>query len=158
MEQIASFQIDHIKLQPGLYVSRVDRFNDTDITTFDIRMKSPNEEPCMNTAELHTMEHIIATYVRNDAEWKDRIVYFGPMGCRTGNYLVVAGKWTSRDLLPLMIGAFEFLRDFEGVVPATVPKECGNYLDHNLDMAKYEAKKYLDVLYNITDDRLVYPE
>ena len=159
MEKIASFTIDHEKLEPGLYVSRVDHFGDTTITTFDIRMTSPNDEPCMNTAELHTMEHLCATYARNNPEYKDRIVYFGPMGCRTGNYLLMEGELTSKEIVPFIIGMFEFVRDYEGVVPATVPKECGNYLMHDLPMAKYEAKRYLErCLYKIDDAHLVYPE
>lgn len=152
MEKIASFTIDHIKLQPGVYVSRKDYLGEQVITTFDLRMTSPNEEPVMNTAELHAIEHLAATYLRNDEEYKDKIIYWGPMGCRTGNYLLMAGDYQSKDIVPLMIRTFEFIRDFEGEIPGASAKDCGNYLDMNLGMAKYLAQKYLDVLYHITED------
>ena len=159
MENIASFTIDHIKLQPGIYVSRKDRVGGQVITTFDIRMTSPNEEPVMNTAELHAMEHLAATYLRNQPDFKDKVIYWGPMGCRTGNYLLINGDYESKDIVPLMIETFEFIRDFEGEIPGATPKDCGNYLDMNLGMAKYLAKKYLDdVLYQITEERLIYPQ
>ena len=159
MEKITSFTIDHIKLQPGIYVSRKDKAGDSVVTTFDIRMTSPNEEPVMNTAELHTIEHLAATFLRNHPVFGPKMIYWGPMGCRTGNYLLLNGDYESRDIVPLMIETFEFIRDFEGDVPGASAKDCGNYLDMNLGMAKYLAKKYLDeVLYHITDDRLVYPE
>lgn len=159
MEKIASFTIDHIKLQPGVYVSRKDRIGAETVTTFDIRMTSPNEEPVMNTAEVHTMEHLGATYLRNHPEWKDRVIYFGPMGCRTGFYLLLAGDLSSKDIVALVTGMYEFMRDFEGEVPGASAKDCGNYLDMNLNMAKYLAGKFLDkVLYNIKEERLVYPE
>ena len=159
MEKIASFTIDHIKLQPGIYVSRKDRVGGQVITTFDSRMTSPNEEPVMNTAELHAMEHLAATYLRNQPDFKDKVIYWGPMGCRTGNYLLINGDYESKDIVPLMIETFEFIRDFEGEIPGATPKDCGNYLDMNLGMAKYRAKKYLDdVLYQITEERLIYPQ
>lgn len=159
MEKIASFTIDHIKLKPGVYVSRKDHVGSETITTFDLRMTSPNDEPVMNTAEVHTLEHLGATYLRNHPEYKDRVIYFGPMGCRTGFYLLLAGDLTSREIVPLVTGMYEFARDFEGEVPGASAKDCGNYLDMNLGMAKYLAKKYLDeVLYGIGGDRLVYPE
>ena len=159
MEKIASFTVNHIKLQPGIYVSRKDSVGAETITTFDLRMTSPNEEPVMNTAEVHTIEHLAATYLRNNDEWKEKVIYFGPMGCRTGNYLLLNGDYESKDIVPLMIETFEFIRDFEGEVPGASPKDCGNYLDMNLGMAKYLAKKFLDeVLYDIKPDRLVYPE
>ena len=159
METIASFTIDHIKLQPGLYVSRKDRFGSEIITTFDIRMTSPNEEPVMNTAELHTIEHLGATFLRNHPVYADRVVYFGPMGCRTGCYLLLAGDHSSRDLVPLMTEMFTFIRDFEGDIPGAAPEQCGNWLDQNLPMAKYLASRYLTrVLENISEDRLDYPE
>ena len=159
MDKIASFTIDHIKLQPGIYVSRKDRVGGQVITTFDIRMTSPNEEPVMNTAELHAMEHLAATYLRNQPDFKDKVIYWGPMGCRTGNYLLINGDYESKDIVPLMIETFEFIRDFEGEIPGATPKDCGNYLDMNLGMAKYLAKKYLDdVLYQITEERLIYPQ
>lgn len=159
MEKIASFTIDHIKLQPGVYVSRKDHIGSEVITTFDLRMTSPNEEPVMNTAEVHTLEHLGATFLRNDKEWKDKVVYFGPMGCRTGFYMLLAGDLESSDVIDLVTKMYEFCRDFEGDVPGASPKDCGNYLDMNLNMAKYLSKKYLDeVLYGIKEDRMVYPE
>lgn len=159
MEKIASFTIDHIKLQPGVYVSRKDKVGSEVITTFDLRMTSPNEEPVMNTAEVHTMEHLGATFLRNDPEWKDRVIYFGPMGCRTGFYMVLAGDLTSKDVVDLVTRMYNFMADFEGDVPGASPKDCGNYLDMNLNMAKYLAAKYVkEVLTNIKEDRLVYPE
>ena len=159
MEKIASFTIDHIKLQPGVYVSRKDTVGSEMITTFDLRMTSPNEEPVMNTAEMHTIEHLGATFLRNHPQYKDRTIYFGPMGCRTGFYLLLAGDYTSADIVPLMKEMYEFIRDFEGQVPGADPKDCGNYLDMNLGMAKYLAKKYLDeVLCDIDESRLVYPQ
>ena len=158
METIASFTIDHIKLQPGLYVSRKDRFGSEVITTFDIRMTSPNEEPVMNTAELHTIEHLGATFLRNHPVYADRVVYFGPMGCRTGCYLLLAGDYSSSELVPLMTEMFTFIRDFEGDIPGAAPEQCGNWLDQNLPMAKYLAKRYLEqVLENISKDKLEYP-
>ena len=159
MEKIASFTIDHIKLQPGVYVSRKDTFGDAVITTFDLRMTSPNEEPVMNTAEMHTIEHLGATFLRNHKDYKDRTIYFGPMGCRTGFYLLLAGDLSSKDIVPLMIEMFEFIRDFKDKVPGASAKDCGNYLDMNLPMANYLANRYLnDVLYGIGEERLVYPE
>lgn len=159
MEKIASFTIDHIKLQPGVYVSRKDHIGAEVITTFDLRMTSPNEEPVMNTEEVHTIEHLAATFLRNHPVYKDKTVYFGPMGCRTGFYLLLAGDLSSKDIVPLMIEMFEFIRDYEGEVPGASPMDCGNYLDMNLGMANYLAKRYLEqVLYSIDDSRLVYPE
>jgi len=159
MEKITSFTIDHIKLQPGIYVSRKDTVGDSIITTFDLRMTSPNEEPVMNTAEMHTIEHLAATYLRNDPEYKDRIIYFGPMGCRTGFYLLLAGDYESKDIVGLMKAMYEFIRDYKDEVPGASPKDCGNYLDMNLGMANYLAKKYLDeVIYQIDESRLVYPK
>ncbi len=159
MEKIASFTIDHIKLQPGIYVSRKDTFGEAVITTFDLRMTSPNEEPVMNTAEMHTIEHLGATFLRNHTEYKNRTIYFGPMGCRTGFYLLLAGDLSSKDIVPLMTEMFEFIRDFKDEVPGASAKDCGNYLDMNLPMANYVAKHYLEnVLYSIDDSCLVYPE
>lgn len=157
MEQIASFTVNHMRLLPGIYVSRKDSTGQDVVTTYDIRMTRPNFEPVMNTAEIHTIEHLGATFLRNHEEWGDRIVYFGPMGCRTGFYLIVAGDYDSEDILPLMREMFEFIRNYEGEVPGTAPECCGNYLDLNLPMAKYLADKYLDqVLTGITQDRLKY--
>lgn len=159
MEKIASFTIDHIKLQPGVYVSRRDRVGVETITTFDLRMTSPNEEPVMNTAEVHTIEHLGATFLRNHSVYKDKTIYFGPMGCRTGFYLLLAGELESKDIIPLMVEMFEFIRDFRDEVPGASPKDCGNYLDMNLGMANLLADRYLkNVLYGIGTDRLVYPE
>ena len=159
MEKIASFTIDHMKLQPGIYVSRKDRIGEECVTTFDIRMTSPNEEPVMNTAEVHTIEHLGATFLRNDPEVADRVIYFGPMGCRTGFYLLLAGDLESEEIVELMRRMFIFIRDFEGEVPGAAAKDCGNYLDMNLRMAKYLAGKYYtQVLEHIGGDRLVYPE
>ena len=159
MEKITSFTMNHIKLQPGVYVSRKDTHNGVTITTFDLRMTSPNEEPVMNTAEVHTIEHLAATFLRNHAEFGSRIVYFGPMGCRTGFYLLLFGDYESRDIIPLMQEMFAFIRDYTGEVPGASPRDCGNYLDMNLPMANYLAKKYLEnVLTDIQEDRLVYPE
>ncbi len=158
MEKIASFTIDHIRLQPGVYVSRKDKVGTETVTTFDLRMTSPNEEPVMNTAEVHTIEHLAATFLRNHPVYGSKTIYFGPMGCRTGFYLLLAGDYASRDILPLMVQMYEFIRDFRDEVPGASPMDCGNYLDMNLPMANYLAKRYLDnVLYNIDDSRLVYP-
>ena len=158
MEKIASFTIDHIRLNTGVYVSRSDKIGAETITTFDLRMTSPNEEPVMNTAEMHTIEHLAATFLRNDPQWKDRVIYFGPMGCRTGFYLLLTGDLTSEEALPLVTDCFRFIRDFRGEVPGASAKDCGNYLDMNLPMANYWGAKYAALLETITPDRLVYPE
>ena len=159
MEKIASFTINHNLLKPGVYVSRKDNVGNEVITTFDLRLTSPNDEPVMNTAEVHTIEHLGATYLRNHPVYGPKTVYFGPMGCRTGFYMLLAGDYESRDIMPLMIELWEFIRNFEGEVPGASPSDCGNYLDMNLNMARYLAGRYLDeVLYDIKDDRLVYPE
>ncbi len=158
MEKITSFTIDHIKLQPGLYVSRKDGVGGEIVTTFDLRLTSPNEEPVMNTAEMHTIEHLAATYLRNEPQWKERVLYFGPMGCRTGFYLLLKGDLNSRDALPLVRDCFRFIGAFSGEVPGASAKDCGNYLDMNLPMAKFWGKKYAALLENIPDNRLIYPE
>ena len=158
MEKIASFTINHIKLQPGIYVSRRDTVGSEALTTFDLRMTSPNEEPVMNTAEVHTIEHLGATFLRYHKEYKSKTVYFGPMGCRTGFYLLLAGNYTSKDIVGLIIEMFEFIRDFHDEVPGASPKDCGNYLDMHLGMANYLASRYLEnTLYDIDDAHLVYP-
>lgn len=158
MEKITSFTIDHIKLQPGVYVSRKDPIGAETITTFDIRMTSPNEEPVMNTGEMHAIEHLAATFLRNHKTFGPKIIYFGPMGCRTGFYLLLAGDYDSKDIVDLLKEMYAFIADFEGEIPGAAPKDCGNYLDMNLPMAKYLAKKYLEeVLTDITTERLVYP-
>lgn len=159
MEKITSFTIDHIKLIPGIYVSRKDPVGNETITTFDLRMTSPNDEPVMNTAEMHTIEHLAATFLRNHPEFGSKVIYFGPMGCRTGFYLLLAGDYESEDILELMIELFQFIATFDDEVPGASAKDCGNYLDMNLPMARYLAKKYLnEVLLSITDERLHYPE
>ena len=159
MEKIASFTVNHLNLFPGVYVSRQDKVGAETITTFDLRMTAPNREPVMNTAEMHTVEHLGATFLRNNEKYKDQIIYFGPMGCRTGFYLVIAGDYTSEDILPLVTEMYQFCADFEGDIPGAAARDCGNYLDQNLPMAKYLAGKYLDeVLYSIAPDRLRYPE
>lgn len=159
MKKITSFTIDHLKLVPGVYVSRKDPVGNEVITTFDLRMTSPNDEPVMNTAEVHAIEHLAATFLRNHETFGSKIIYFGPMGCRTGFYLLLAGDYESKDIIPLLIELFRFIADFEGEIPGASARDCGNYLDMNLPMAKYLAKKYLnDVLISITDKQLHYPE
>ena len=159
MEKIASFTVDHLNLIPGVYVSRKDHIGSEVVTTFDIRMTRPNYEPVMNTAEVHTIEHLGATFLRNDKEYGSKVVYFGPMGCRTGFYLLLAGDYDSIDIVSLLTRMYEFIADYQGEVPGASPKDCGNYLDMNLPMANYLAKKYLDeVLYCIAAEQLVYPE
>lgn len=159
MDKITSFTIDHIKLVPGVYVSRKDYVGDHPVTTFDLRMTSPNDEPVMNTAEMHTIEHLAATFLRNHPDYKENVLYFGPMGCRTGFYLLLAGDYTSADIIPLMKEMFSFIAGFEGEVPGACAKDCGNYLDMNLPMARYLAAKYLkEVLNDIQDFQLNYPQ
>lgn len=158
MEKITSFTIDHIRLQPGLYVSRKDKVGDQTVTTFDLRLTSPNEEPVLNTAEAHTIEHLAATYLRNEPCWKDKVLYFGPMGCRTGFYLLLIGDYTSHDVVCLVKDCFCFIRDFRDDVPGASARDCGNYLDMNLPMANYWGAKYAALLENIDNSRLVYPE
>lgn len=158
MEKITSFTINHLKLLPGIYVSRKDHAGDTVITTFDIRMTRPNYEPVLNTAEVHTIEHLGATFLRNDKEYCDKVLYFGPMGCRTGFYFLLAGDYESRDIVPLMRAMFTFISEYEGEVPGACARDCGNYLDMNLPMANYVAKRYLEeVLDQIDETRLIYP-
>ena len=158
MEKITSFTIDHLKLKPGVYVSRKDSVGAETITTFDLRLTSPNDEPVMNTAEIHTIEHLAATFLRNNETFGKKTIYFGPMGCRTGFYLLLAGDYASSDIVPLLTEMFQFIADFSGEVPGASAKDCGNYLDMNLPMANYLAKKYLhDVLENITPEQLIYP-
>ena len=159
MEKITSFTIDHIKLLPGIYVSRKDKIGAETVTTFDLRLTAPNREEVMSTGQIHAMEHLGATYLRNDPCWKDRVIYFGPMGCRTGFYLLLAGDLASRDIVELMGEMFAFIRDFRGEIPGASPKDCGNYSDMDLTAANEMAKHYLEtVLENIGEDRLVYPQ
>lgn len=159
MQKIASFTVNHLDLLPGVYVSRRDSLGMETLTTYDLRMTAPNKEPVMNTAEMHTIEHLAATFLRNHPDYKDRVIYFGPMGCRTGFYLILNGDQTSSEILGLVTETFEFIRDFEGEVPGASPKDCGNYLDMNLPMAKFLADKYLTFsLYTANEKNLNYPE
>ena len=157
MEKITSFTIDHILLQPGLYVSRKDKIGGETVTTFDLRFTSPNEELVMNTAEIHTIEHLAATYLRNEPDWKERVLYFGPMGCRTGFYLLLAGNYAPYDVRNLLIDCFEYVAEFQGDVPGASAKDCGNYMDMNLPMANYWGKKYRDLLEKSDGSNFVYP-
>lgn len=159
MEKIPSFTIDHNRLLRGIYVSRKDKVGGDTVTTFDIRMKEPNREPALHPGALHTIEHLAATYLRNDSEWKDSIVYWGPMGCLTGNYLLMKGDLQPADIVELMKRTFAFVAAFEGDVPGAAPQDCGNWLLHDLPMARWEARKYLDeVLENISEENMSYPE
>lgn len=159
MEKITSFTINHLKLLPGVYVSRKDKAGDSVITTFDIRMTRPNFEPVMNTAEVHTIEHLGATFLRNHPEFSSRVLYFGPMGCRTGFYLLLTGDYESKDIAPLVTEMFEFIRDYKDEVPGAAARDCGNYLDMNLWMANYLAGRFLEkTLYCLTESNLKYPE
>jgi len=158
MEKITSFTIDHIRLQPGLYVSRKDPVGGETVTTFDLRFTSPNEEPVMNTAEMHAIEHLAATFLRNHPVWKDKVLYFGPMGCRTGFYLLLVGDLESRDVLSLVRECFRFVAEFTGEIPGASARDCGNYLDMNLPMANYWGKRYAALLDDPDPSRLVYPE
>lgn len=158
MEKITSFTIDHIQLQPGLYVSRKDRVGSETVTTFDLRLTKPNAEPVMNTAEVHTIEHLAATYLRNQPNWKDKVLYFGPMGCRTGFYLLLSGDYESHEILELVHDCFCFIRDFRGEVPGASAEDCGNYLDMNLPMANYWGAKYAALLETIDETRMIYPK
>lgn len=159
MNKIPSFTIDHERLLRGIYVSRKDQVGGETVTTFDIRMKEPNREPVLHNGAIHTIEHLAATYLRNDAEWKDRIIYWGPMGCLTGNYLLIRGDYESRDILDLMRRIFRFVADYEGEIPGAAPRDCGNWLLHDLPMARLEARRYVEeVLDHATDENLHYPE
>ncbi|MCM1489204.1 MAG: S-ribosylhomocysteine lyase [Muribaculum sp.] len=147
MEKIASFTIDHLSLLPGIYVSRKDTTPHGDvITTFDVRMTAPNRQPALSIPALHAMEHLVATFLRNHPKWADRIVYWGPMGCCTGNYLLLNGDYQSTDIVSLLKEAFAFVAEFEGEVPGASPKDCGNYLLMNLPEAKMAARDYLKAL------------
>lgn len=158
MKKIPSFTVNHLDLLSGVYVSRMDAVGEHILTTFDIRMKRPNEEPVMQTAEMHTIEHLAATFLRNHGEYGDDVIYFGPMGCRTGFYLILKGELKSKDIIPLLTELFGFIKDYNEEVPGASARDCGNYLDMNLPMARYEAKKFLEeVLVPITDKQLVYP-
>lgn len=158
MQKITSFTIDHIRLEPGLYVSRKDKVGNEVVTTFDLRITSPNDEPVMNTAEIHAMEHLGATFLRNDAIWKERVLYFGPMGCRTGFYLLLAGDYQSEDVVQLVLNCFSFIAGFEGEIPGASARDCGNYMDMNLPMAKFWASRYSKLLATIDQSHLIYPQ
>lgn len=159
MDKIPSFTIDHNRLKRGIYVSRKDLVGGETVTTFDIRMKEPNREPVIHQGAIHTIEHLAATYLRNDKDWKDKIIYWGPMGCLTGNYLLLKGDFESQDIVELMKKTFRFVAEFEGDIPGAAPKDCGNWLLHDLPMAKWESMKFLEeVLENITDENLTYPQ
>lgn len=159
MKKIASFTVNHLNLIPGIYVSRKDIVGQEVLTTFDIRMTRPNNEPVMDTAQMHAIEHLAATYLRNHIDFASKIIYFGPMGCRTGFYLILAGDYHSIEVAPLITQAFEFIANYEGEIPGAAAKDCGNYLDMNLPMAKYESKRFLDrTLYHLTDENLNYPD
>ena len=158
MNKIPSFTIDHERLLRGIYVSRRDEVGGDVVTTFDIRMKEPNREPAVHPGALHTIEHLAATYLRNDPEWKDRIVYWGPMGCLTGNYLLMRGNLQPMDIADLMRRTFRFIVDFEGDIPGAAPRDCGNWLLHDLPMARWEARRYLEeVLEKLSDENVTYP-
>lgn len=160
MERIASFCVDHDMLEPGVYVSRSDADPDTGCvtTTFDLRMTAPNREPVMDIAAVHALEHLGATFLRNDAEWSDRVIYFGPMGCRTGFYLVVFGDYSAADIAPLVQQLFAFAKDFRGEIPGATPKECGNYHDSDLAQAQWWARRYLtETLSHLDEAHTTYP-
>ena len=158
MKKIPSFTIDHIRLERGIYVSRQDSVGGEVVTTFDVRMKEPNREPVLSPSAIHTIEHLAATFLRNHPVWADRIIYWGPMGCLTGNYLIVKGDLTSAEILPLVKETFAFVAAYEGEVPGAMARDCGNYLLMNLPEARWEARKYLvEVLENISDKNLNYP-
>jgi S-ribosylhomocysteine lyase len=157
MENIASFQVNHLVLKPGLYVSRRDKFGDTIITTFDLRFKEPNNEPVIDVPALHTIEHLGATFLRSHKEWASRTVYFGPMGCRTGCYVIFEGDLRSEDALPIVREMLDWIIAFSGTIPGAAPAECGNYSEQNLNMAQWEARRYAEVLKNAGKDRLNYP-
>ena len=159
MEKIPSFTIDHIRLKRGIYVSRIDNVGGDIVTTFDVRMKEPNREPALSPSALHTIEHLVATFLRNHKVWADRIIYWGPMGCLTGNYLLVKGEAAPADVLPLMMEAFAFVAGYEGAVPGATARDCGNYLLMNLPEARWEARKFLEeVLCVATDENMIYPD
>ena len=157
MKKIPSFQVDHLRLKPGAYVSRKDKFGKVIITTFDLRYKEPNKEPVLDQPALHTIEHLCATFLRSHKEWGDKVIYFGPMGCRTGFYLILAGEYESKDILPLLAEMFEWINKFEGAIPGATAAECGNWREQNIDMAKFECKKYAALLKKAGKGNLEYP-
>lgn len=153
MKKIASFTIDHTVLTAGIYVSRVDG----DCITYDLRLKRPNREPVVSNGAIHTLEHLVATYVRN-SKFSDSVIYFGPMGCRTGFYFIVRDSVKKSDVIGLVKEAFRFSADFDGEIPGATEIECGNYREHDLGGAKQEAKNYLEAIKDWTENKLVYPE
>ena len=157
MGKISSFQVDHLRLRPGVYVSRTDKFKDVVLTTFDLRFKEPNREPVIDQPALHTIEHLCATFLRSHNEWNQKTVYFGPMGCRTGFYVILEGDYKSADILPLLKEMFAWIENFEGPIPGASPAECGNWREQNLDMAKFECRKYAAILRNPSKENLEYP-
>ena len=157
MEKIASFQVDHLRLKPGVYISRREQFDNVVITTFDLRFKEPNKEPVMDQPALHTIEHLCATFLRSHKEWNVKTVYFGPMGCRTGFYLILEGEYKSADILPLLVEMFEWVEKFEGSIPGASAAECGNWREQNIDMAKWESHRYLTLLKKPSKENLEYP-
>lgn len=159
MDLIPSFAVDHTKIVPGIYESRVDTVGEEFVTTFDVRLKTPNAEPAIAPAAMHTMEHVVATYLRNHPSWKDEIVYWGPMGCLTGFYLIVKGHPATSEMYPIILESFQHMSTFEGEVPGATPTNCGNYLMHDLPMAKWEAARYVDYLVSADRDQiLAYPK
>ncbi|MCL2186313.1 MAG: S-ribosylhomocysteine lyase [Treponema sp.] len=157
MEKISSFQVDHLRLKPGAYVSRKDKFKDLVLTTFDLRYKEPNKEPVLDQPALHTIEHLCATFLRSHKEWSAKVVYFGPMGCRTGFYVILEGDLNSTDVLPLLLEMYGWIEKFEGDIPGASPIECGNWREQNIDMAKLECRKYADLLRKAKKENLEYP-
>jgi S-ribosylhomocysteine lyase len=157
MEKIASFQVDHLRLKPGVFVSRIDKFKDVTLTTFDLRFKEPNREPVMDQPAVHTIEHFGATFLRSHKEWSPKVVYFGPMGCRTGFYLILEGNYKSADVLPLLLEMFDWIEKFEGNIPGASASECGNWRDQNIDMAKWECKRYASLMRKPSKENLEYP-
>jgi S-ribosylhomocysteine lyase len=157
MEKITSFQVDHLRLKPGVYVSRKDKFADVVLTTFDLRFKEPNEEPVMDQPALHTIEHLCATFLRSHKEWNPKVVYFGPMGCRTGFYMILEGDYKSTDVLPLLVEMFEWIENFRGEIPGASAAECGNWREQNIEMAKWECHRYAAIMKNPKKQNLEYP-
>lgn len=159
MDKIASFTVNHLDLLPGIYVSRKDFVGQIALTTFDLRFTRPNLEPVMSTAGIHTIEHLGATFLRNNAQWKDRVIYFGPMGCRTGFYMILAGDLESEDVIALVSEMIDFIVNYDDEIPGCSPRDCGNYLDNNLSMARYYARKYQnEVINDMSPAHLKYPE
>ena len=157
MEKIASFQVDHLRLKPGVFVSRKDRYGDLVLTTFDLRFKEPNKEPVMDQPAIHTIEHLAATFLRSHKDWAQKVVYFGPMGCRTGFYLILEGDYSSTDMLPLLCEMFNWICEFEDDIPGVSPVECGNWREQNIDMAKWESRRYAAILKKPSGENLEYP-